>query len=83
MRKASKIVHEWNSNLEIFSRPQVIDSSMQYLLLRTDVLQKKTVRCRWNLLFCHSVMGELAHNFRHAILQNARVDIWNFLDIAS
>ena len=36
--KASKIVHEWNGHLEIFSCPQVIENSRQYLLLRIDDL---------------------------------------------
>ena len=40
-----KIVHEWNGNLEIFSRPQVIENSRQYLLLRTTSLQKTVVGC--------------------------------------
>ena len=39
------IVHEWNGHLEIFSRPQVIENSRQYLLLRTDILQKTVVGC--------------------------------------
>ena len=38
--QASKIVHEWNGHLEIFSRPQVIENSGQYLLLRKDITQK-------------------------------------------
>ena len=41
--KASKIVHERNGHLEIFSRPQVIENSRQYLLLRTDILLKTIV----------------------------------------
>ena len=32
-----KIVHKWNLHLEIFSRPQAIENSRQYLLLRTDI----------------------------------------------
>ena len=35
--------------LEIFSRPQVIESSRQYLLLRTNILQKTVVGCPWSL----------------------------------
>ena len=35
--------HEWNCHLEIFSRPQVIENSRQYLLLRTDILQETVV----------------------------------------
>ena len=38
------INHE-NDHLEIFSRPQVIENSRQYLLLRTDILQKTLVGC--------------------------------------
>ena len=34
--KRSKIVLEWNGHLEIFSRPQAIENSRQYLLLRKD-----------------------------------------------
>ena len=45
IEKASKIVHEWNGNVEIFSRPQVIENSGQYLLFRTDILQKTVVGC--------------------------------------
>ena len=44
IRKASKTVHEWNGHPDIFSRPQVIEYSRQYLLLRTDILQKTS---RW------------------------------------
>ena len=40
-----KIVHEWNGHIEIFSRPQIIENSRQYLLLRTDILQKTVVGC--------------------------------------
>ena len=43
------IVHEWNGHLEIFSGPQVIENSRQYLLLRTDILQKTVVGCPWLL----------------------------------
>ena len=45
-RQASKIVREWNDNLEIFCRPQVKETdSRQYVLLRTDILQKTVVGC--------------------------------------
>ena len=40
---ASKTVHEWNDHVEIISRPQVIENWGQYLLLRTDILQKTVV----------------------------------------
>ena len=43
--KPSKIVHEWHGHPEIFSRPQVIENFKQYLLLPTNILQKKVVRC--------------------------------------
>ena len=36
-----------NGILEIFSRPQVIENSRQYLLLRTDILQKTVVGWPW------------------------------------
>ena len=36
----SKIVRKWNDHLEIFSLPQVIENSRQYLVLRTTILQK-------------------------------------------
>ena len=45
IREALKILHEWNSHLEILSRPQVIENSRQHLLLRTDILQKTVVGC--------------------------------------
>ena len=40
-----KIVHEWSSHLKVFSLPQVIENFRQYLLLRTDILQKTVVGC--------------------------------------
>ena len=40
-----EIVLEWNDHLEIFNLPQVIENSRQYLLLRTDILQKTVVGC--------------------------------------
>ena len=43
IRKVSKIVHEWNGYRDIFSRPQVIENARQYLLLRTDTLQKQSL----------------------------------------
>ena len=36
-------VHEWNGDLEIFGRPQVIENYWQYLLLKTDILQKQSL----------------------------------------
>ena len=47
-KSSSKIVHEWNGHLEIFSRPQVIENSRQYSLLWTDILKKTVVGCPWN-----------------------------------
>ena len=43
IRWAPKIVHEWNGHLDVFSRPQVIENSRQYLLLRSDILKKTVV----------------------------------------
>ena len=43
IKLASKFVREWNGHLEIFSLPQVIENSRQYLLLQTDILQKTVV----------------------------------------
>ena len=44
--EASKVVHEWNRfDLEIFSRPQAIENSRQYLFHRTDFLKKTVVGC--------------------------------------
>ena len=48
IRQASKIIHEWNGHPEIFSCPQVIKNSSQYLPLRKDILQ--TENSRWVLL---------------------------------
>ena len=42
-------MQEWDRHLEIFSLPQVIENSRQYLLLRTDILQKTVVGCRWDI----------------------------------
>ena len=46
----SKIVHEWNSHLENLSLPKLIENSKQYLLLRTDILQKTMVGFPWIFL---------------------------------
>ena len=43
IREVSKIVPESNGQLEILSRPQVIENSRQHLLLRTDISQKTVV----------------------------------------
>ena len=48
IKLASKFVREWNGHLEIFSLPQVIENSRQYLLLRTDILQKTVVFLKTN-----------------------------------
>ena len=45
--KLRKIVHDWNGHLGIVSRPRVIENSRQFLLLRTDILQKTVVGCPW------------------------------------
>ena len=42
-------LYEWNGHLESVSRPQVIEDSRQYLLLRTDNPQKTVDRCSWFL----------------------------------
>ena len=39
-REASTI---WNAHLNLFSRIQAIENSRQYLLLRTDILQKTVI----------------------------------------
>ena len=45
IRHVTKIVPEWNCHLEIFSLPQAIENSRQFVLLRTDILQKTVVGC--------------------------------------
>ena len=53
--KRQKVLHEWNDHLEISSRPQVIENCRQYLLLRTDILQKTLAGSPWiNSVFCDS-----------------------------
>ena len=37
VRQASKIVHQWNGHLEIFSPPEAIENSRQFLFLRADI----------------------------------------------
>jgi len=41
----SKIVHELHRHIDILSRPQATENSGQYLLLRTDILQKTVIGC--------------------------------------
>ena len=38
-------VHEWHGHLEILSLPQGIETSRQFVLLRTDILQKTVLVC--------------------------------------
>ena len=45
IRYVTKIVHEWKGHLEIFSLPQGIENSRQFLLLRTDIIQKTVAGC--------------------------------------
>ena len=45
IRKPPNILVEWNSKPEIFSFSQALEISGQYLLLRTDILQKKVAGC--------------------------------------
>ena len=43
------IIHEWNGHLAIFfSRPLVMENSIQYLPLQTDILQETVVGCPSN-----------------------------------
>ena len=45
---ASKIVHEWNVHLEIFSGPEVTENCRQYCFSEGDILQTETfVECPW------------------------------------
>ena len=37
-------VHEWNGRQEIFSLPQAIENSRQFLVLRTDILLSVRLR---------------------------------------
>ena len=37
IRYVTKIVHEWNCHLEMFSLSQAIENSRQFLHLRTDI----------------------------------------------
>ena len=44
-------------HLEIFSLPQAIENSREYLLLRTDIIQKTVVGCPWFTLRFRTVKG--------------------------
>ena len=37
IKQASKIVYEWNGHVEIFSLPQAVEKSRQFLLLPTEI----------------------------------------------
>ena len=45
------VKHEWNGHLEILSLPQGKENSKQFLLLRTDILQKTVVGCPWKVKY--------------------------------
>ena len=38
-------MHEWNGHLEILSLPEGIENCRQFVLLRTDILQKTVIGC--------------------------------------
>ena len=66
---ASKIVREWNGHLEMFSVPQAIENSREFLLLRTDILQKTVVVCSFNISMkvLDRVFNEVIVKARHNI----------------
>ena len=72
IRWASKIVHEWNGHLEIFS--QVKEISRQNLLLQTDILQKTVVGCPWLELWETTISLIAAHFFVHFLA----VDLYDY-----
>ena len=83
--KASKIVRERNGHLEIFSRPQVIENSRQYLLLRTDILQKTILGypVSWKVILTFesvTIENELFHSlavFSYVAACCFNIFIWN------
>ena len=75
LRWASKIVHEWNCHLEIFS--QVKENSRQNLLLRTDILQKTVVGCSWPELWKTTIGVIAAHFFVHFLAVDLHDYTWN------
>ena len=70
IRYASKIVHEWlmngNGHLEIFSLSQAIENFREFLLLRTDILQKTVVGCSWWM----TVTGDCLEVFSFSVTQS-------------
>ena len=61
IRWASKIAHEWNGHLEIFSQVKA-ENSGQNLLLLTVILQKIVVGCPWPELWKRTI-GLIAAQF--------------------
>ena len=51
------------SNFKILSRPQVIENSRQYLLLRTDILQKTRRRRAIGHVRCAGDWADVALNY--------------------
>ena len=49
-----------NGYLGIFSRPQAIENSRQYLLFRTDILQKTVVGCPLRVMGDHQYLSNTA-----------------------
>ena len=70
IRYASKIVHEWltngNGHLAIFSLSQAIENFREFLLLRTDILQKTVVGCSWWM----TVTGDCLEVFSFSVMQS-------------
>ena len=58
------MVHEWNGDLEIFSRPQVMEGSGHILLLRTDILRKQSSSAPEICIAIQLVCGYLTSNVK-------------------
>ena len=60
------MTHEWNDHLVIFSLPQAIENSREFLLLRTDILQETVVGCSWWM----TVTGDCLEVFSFSVTQS-------------
>ena len=56
------LMHEWKGHQEILSLPQAIENSRQFVLLRTDILQKTVVGCPWCTLCDVVTFGRILPN---------------------
>ena len=69
-------MHEWNGHIEILSFPQGIENCRQFVLLRTDILQKTVVGCPWCTLCDVVTFGRILRNNKWWHQKLNKLTVW-------